>query len=390
VRRATPVLALLLVGGVVVGVAALSSAPYGSDALFYEAQVEELQGASREESLEEWFGGPEAREAARIEDEPEDRVRVLEPGWAEYSDQFYRRRWVVQAMGGAADLVVAERHRLLVVSWAGYLLIGPLLFLVLRRRFGVLASFAVSLVAILLPPVIEHSTWRGVDSWGLALLLASLLFLVLAIDRGLSWLPPFAIAMVVLSLTRDNTLVPLAAILWLAWVQRRDRAALHRNGALAAAGLAASLPALLLGGAPLREQLAWVLSDFEIPDESSWGFVVSNLPEAVARNAYYNLRYVTEHAFTPLVTPLLTLMLAALVGAIVWLVARAPREDPYFRMMRAGLVGGAILVVLAGSYQAFRIELVLLPGVAAGAAHWLETRLRAREATAAMPTTAAI
>ena len=91
-------------------------------------------------------------------------------------------------------------------SWIGYLLIGPLLFLLLRVRFSELASFVVAAACILLPPVIEHSTLRGVDSWGLALTIASLLFLALAVTRGLRWLPAFVVAIALLSITRDNTL----------------------------------------------------------------------------------------------------------------------------------------------------------------------------------------
>ena len=381
-RRVIPILVLLAVASGVVAISATGGTAYNSDALFYEAQVEELEGASHAESLDEWFHGAEAREAARREDRPEHVVRVLAPNWPEYADQFYRRRWVVQEIGAGADTVVPEHDRLLVASWLGYLLIGPLIFLLLRVRFSVEASFAVALACVLLPPVVEHSTLRGVDSWGLALTIASLLFLALAVTRGLRWLPAFVVAMALLSVTRDNTLVPLAAAFWLVWVARRDRPALSRYVPLAGAGLLAAVPALILGGAPLREQLAWVLNNFEIPADSSWGWVLPRMPEALAKNAYYDLRYVTEHAFTPLVTPLLVLMLAALGAAAWWLVFRTPREDPYFRMMRASLVGGLGLVALAASYQAFRIEIVMVPALAVGAAHWLDTRLAARREAA--------
>jgi hypothetical protein len=108
--------------------------------------------------------------------------------------------------------------------------------------------------------------------------------------------------------------------------------------------------------------------------------VISRLPEAVAKNVYYDARYAVEHAFTPLVIPLLAIMLAALLAAAAWLVLRTPRTDPFFVLMRAGLAGGVILVILAGGYSGFRIELVMLPCVAAGAAHWVESRLAARRA----------
>ena len=377
-RRFLPIVALLAVAAVVVAVSAIGGIPYNSDALFYEAQVEEIEGTSHSESLREWFNGPEAREVARREDRPEDVVRVLAPNWPQYADQFYRRRWVVEGIGAAADTVVPEHDRLLVASWLGYLLIGPLIFLLLRIRFSVQASFAVALACVLLPPVVENSTLRGVDSWGLALTVASLLFLALAVTRGLRWLPAFVVAIALLSVTRDNTLVPLAAAFWLVWVARGDPAARGRYIPLAGAGLVAAIPALILGGAPVREQLAWVLNNFEIPTDSSWGWVLPRMPEALAKNAYYDLRYVTEHAFTPLVVPLLALMLAALCAAAWWLVFRTPREDPYFRMMRASLGGGLALVVLAASYQAFRIEIVMVPALAVGAAHWFDARLAAR------------
>jgi Dolichyl-phosphate-mannose-protein mannosyltransferase len=379
-RRAAPILVLLAVAATVVAIAVVSSdRPHGSDALFYEAQVEELQGASQEEGLDEWFTGPEARVAARTEDDPEDVVRVLDPAWVEYSDQFYRRRWVVPLMAAGVDPVVGE-ERLRVVSLAGYLLIGPLLFLLLRRRFPVRTSLAVSLACILLPPVIEHGTGRGVDSWGVVLELAAFLFLVLAVDsRSLRWLPAWALAMAALSFTRDNTLVLLVAIGWLLWVQRREPEARRRNAALAGSGLAVSLPAPLLFGSPLRDQLAYVTDDFAIPQDTSWGYILSHYPEQVARVGYYNLRYVTEHAFTPLVTPLLVVMVIALIGSLLWLILRSPKEDSYFRMMRAGAFGGLALLAIAANYQSYRLELVWLPAVAVGAALVLEWALRRRE-----------
>ena len=263
------------------------------------------------------------------------------------------------------------------VSMAGYLSIGPLLFLLLRRRFAVGVSLAVSLACILLPPLIDHGTARGADSWGLVFELAAFLFLVLGVDsRSLRWLPPFAAAMLVLSFTRDNTPVLLFAIGWLVWAERRDREARARNVALFGAGLAASLPAPLLFGAPLRDQLAYVIDDFAVPKDTSWGYILSHYPEQAARTVYYDLRYVTEDAVSPLVTPLLVLMLVALLAALGWLLLRSPKEDSYFRMMRGSVLGGLALLAIAANYQSYRLELVLIPAVAAGAALMLEAFMR--------------
>jgi hypothetical protein len=103
-----------------------------------------------------------------------------------------------------------------------------------------------------LPPLIDHGTARGADSWGLVFELAAFLFLVLAVDS------------------------------------RRDREARARNVALFGAGLAASLPAPLLFGAPLRDQLAYVIDDFAIPKDTSWGYILSLYPGQAARTVYYD------------------------------------------------------------------------------------------------------
>lgn len=83
----------------------------------------------------------------------------------------------------------------------------------------------------------------------------------------------------------------------------------------------------------------------------------------------------TEHAFTPLVTPLLVLMVVGLAATLVWLELRSPKEDGYFRMMRASVFGGLALLALAANYQSYRLELVWLPAVAVGAALMLDSAL---------------
>jgi hypothetical protein len=368
--RLVPLLILLAIGGGVVGIRSLSDYARGSDELYYEAQTDELEGETAQAARRDWYTGPEARHAAINEDRPAHMVRVLDPAWVEYSAKFYRRRWVVPALAAAVD-PVAGRERLRVVSMAGYLLIGPLLFLLLRMRFDVRTSLAVSAACILLPPLVQAGTGRGVDSWGLALELAALLFLVLQLDRGWVWFLPFVLAMAVLAFTRDNTLVPLSASVWLLWRQRHDVQVRLRNVALVAGGLVAALPAPLLFGTPLRDQLAYAIDEFAIPKDTSWGYILPHYPEAAARTVYYDLRYVTEHAFTPLVTPLLVLMLVLLAAALVTLLRRSPGDDPYFTVARGGFVGGLILLIVSVNYQAYRLELVWLPCVAIGAALWL-------------------
>jgi hypothetical protein len=362
---------LVALGAVVVAITfATSDAHQGSDALFYEAQTEELQGATAQEGREEWFSGPEARAAAVDEDEPEDKVRVLDPEWVEYSAQFYRRRWVVPAMSAAVDPIVGE-ERLRVVSVAGYLLIGPLLFLLLRLRFSPGTSLAVAAACILLPPVIDFCTHRGVDSWGLALEAASMLFLALAVDRELTWIVPFALAMLVLSFTRDNTLAPLAGAALLLWRQRGDLRLRRRNLALTGTAFAASLPAPLIFGTPLRDQLAYAIDAFDVPTDTSWGYILTHYPNAAAHVVYYDLRYPVEHAFAWVATPFLVLMLVGLAGSLWVLLRHAPRDDPYFTLAQGAFAGGLVLLLIAVNYQSYRLELIWLPCVAVGAALWM-------------------
>jgi len=365
------VVLLIALAAVVVAIGfATSDAAQGSDALFYEAQTEELEGATAQEGRQEWFSGPEASAAAVDEDEPEDKVRVLDPDWVEYSAQFYRRRWVVPAMAAAVDPVAGD-ERLRVVSAAGYLLIGPLLFLLLRLRFSPRTSLLVAAACILLPPVIDFCTDRGVDSWGLALEAASMLFLALAVERDLVWVVPFGIAMAVLAFTRDNTLAPLAGIALLLWRQRADLGARRRNLALTATGLAASLPAPLIFGTPLRDQLAYAIDAFDVPTDTSWGYIVTHYPNAAAHVGYYDLRYVVEHAFSWVATPFLAVMLAGLAGSLWVLLRHAPREDPYFTLAQGAFLGGLALLIVAVNYQSYRLELIWLPCVAGGAALWI-------------------
>jgi len=105
-----------------------------------------------------------------------------------------------------------------------------------------------------------------------------LLALVLIADRGLRWLPLWIMTMLVLSITRDATAILGISAVALLISQRHDRSALRRNSWVVATGGLAALPALLLGGAPVRENLAYVLSGFEIPPDSSWSFVVHRYP----------------------------------------------------------------------------------------------------------------
>src|SRR6478672_2346866 len=215
-----------------------------SDGLFYEVQAKELQGTSHEQAMHEVFDSERAREAAAIEDEPSGAYRVLDPAWQSFSAQFYERRWLVPGLAIGVAEVTGESIGTAVknVSMLGYALVGAMLFLLLRRRFGVSASILAALACMLLPPLYRWSFGQFVDSWGLLLETLGLLALVLVADRGLRWLPLWIGAMLLLSVTRDATMILGIAAVWLAVGQWRDRERLRRNVWILLAGGAAAIP----------------------------------------------------------------------------------------------------------------------------------------------------
>jgi Dolichyl-phosphate-mannose-protein mannosyltransferase len=367
--RRTAIVALLV--GAVVAVAAapgfVKLDEPNSDGLFYEVEKLRVQGHDEAEATRVVFEGPLARQTAAIEDEP-DEPRVLDPAWVEYSKRFYERRWLVPVLAAAVEPVVGDApgRALRVASLIGYVLIAPVLFLLLRRRFSERLSAALALICTLAPPVYKWSLGMRVDSWGLMLESLGLLAAVLVKDRGLRWLPLWVVAVAALSITRDATVILVLAVLWLLWVERRDLGARRTNLILLGTGIAAALPVFFLGGTPVRENLAYVISGFKIPEDDSWSFVASGYLDQLWRTISTDLTYPVDFAIP--VAVVLYAGLAVTVAALVALVARPSRGDHYFSLFKAALPGSALLLLLANNPQAYRLELVLVPTVAVGLA----------------------
>jgi Dolichyl-phosphate-mannose-protein mannosyltransferase len=336
-----------------------------SDALFYEVHRLRVQGHSDAEATRMVFDAPIAREVASIEDDPAE-PRVLDPAWVEYSKRFYERRWLVPALAASAKPIAGDEpgRALRLVSLVGYLFAAPVLFLLLQRRFPPLVSAAVAVACTLAPPVYKWSLGMRVDSWGLMLEALALLAAVMVKDAGRRWLALWVAAIAALSVTRDAAVVPLAAVAWLLFVERASRSATRTNLWLLATGVPAALPAFLLAGAPVRENLAYVVSGYEIPRDDSWGFVARNYLDQL----WYTIRTELEYPldFPAPVALLLYLGIALAVVALAVLALRSARGDPYFSLMKAAIPGGVALLLLANNPQAYRHELVLVPMVAAG------------------------
>jgi hypothetical protein len=367
--RRTPILAVL-VGAVVALVAVPGFVKLdepNSDGLFYEVQRLQVEGHSEAEATRIVFDGAIARQTAAIEDEPS-HPRVLDPAWVEYSKRFYQRRWLVPVLAAGLAPVVGEHpgRALRVASLIGYLLVAPVLFLLLRRRFSPWLSAGLAVACTLAPPVYKWSLGMRVDSWGLQLEALGLLAAVLVKDLGRRWLALWVLAIAALSITRDATAILLPAVLWLVFVERRDREATRTNLALLGTGLAAALPAFVLGGTPVRDNLAYVIAGYNIPDSSSWSYVASGYFDQLWRTISTDLTYPVD--FSAPVAVVLYAGLALAVGALVALVIRPSRGDPYFSLTKAAIPGCIVLLLLANNPQAYRLELVFVPIAAVGLA----------------------
>jgi hypothetical protein len=379
----TPILAVLV--GLVVAVVAVPGFirldKPNSDGLFYEVQRLQVEGHSEADATRIVFQGPMGRQTADIEDRPSHVRRVLDPAWVEYSKRFYARRWLVPAVAAAVAPVVGE-HPGRALRWAsllGYLLLAPVLFLLLRRRFDPWPSALLAIACTLAPPVYKWSLGMRVDSWGLMLETLGFLAAVLVKDRGLRWLALWVAAIAALSITRDATAILVPAALWLLIVQWRRPAERRVNLALVGTGIAAALPAFILGGTPLRDQLAYVITGYKIPADDSWSFVASGYFDQLWRTIKTDLSYPTDF---PL--PVELVLYAGLVVAAAAIVAVAlhrSRRDPYFSLAKAAIPGCFLLLLLADNAQAYRLELVFVPIAAIGLAlmhRWASGRLSER------------
>ncbi len=116
----------------------------------------------------------------------------------------------------------------------------------------------------------------------------------------------------------------------------------------------------------MRDNLAYVIAGYNIPDDSSWSYVASGYLDQLWRTISTDLTYPVD--FNPLVGAVLYLGLALAAAALVALVLRPSRGDPYFSLMKAAIPGSIVLLLLANNPQAYRLELVLVPMAAVGLA----------------------
>jgi hypothetical protein len=250
---------------------------------------------------------------------------------------------------------------LLTASMVGYLLLALALYALLRRRFSSTTSAVATIACILLPPLRLYSFVPMTDSWGVLLETCALLAAVLTFDRGTRWLTFWVASIAALSVTRDDTIVPLVAVACLL-IQQRER----RSALLTVTGVAAALPApLIFGNVSVRGNLAFVFSNYYPPNDDSWGFVLSNYFPHIRHLIRADLTYGT-HVGWP--APLWYGGLALVAVGVVLLIKSVRAADPFFPLLCYSLVGAALFVALFADYSGLREELVFIPPIAVGLA----------------------
>jgi hypothetical protein len=361
--RYGPVALLLLLGVIAMGHQWTGPVLWERDGLFYQSKVLELRGESSGAALHKVFYGPlgarsRQLEAAQPATEPK---RLENPNWVSYSSQFYKRRLLLPVIAAAIYPLVGDRS-LQLLSLLAFVLLGPLLYTLLRARFRPRTSLIVAAFCIMLPPVRSWSIFPITDSCGLALELLALIIALKALERGPGgmsrWLPAWIAVILALSVARDTAFIPLIAVGVVALIWRT-----RTSIVLTLSGIAAALPALLIWPVSTRDQFAYVFSQHEIPHNTSWGWVISHYGSNVEAMISEYAKFSVHHPFTVL----------AIVGGVALALIYGSRRDIAFQLVAAGSgLGYLALLVVGPAFSNFRYELVLIPLVALGFALGVE------------------
>lgn len=368
-RNVLAVAALVLLAALSMGRHWTGPISWETDALFYQAKSQEIAGQDATAARQEVFAGPLSGYERNIERlHPEEPRRVSDPAWVEYSAPFYARRLLLPAVAAAFDPVLGL-HALQDLSLLGFILVPALLFLLLRRRLSLKVSLSVSAVVILWPPLRDWSVFPLSDSFGLALLIASLLCAALTIERDRRWLWPWLACVLALGFTRDMAFMPVVGAFCLLAV-RRDRT----SAALLGTGVLAALPPLFVQGLSQSESLAYIYANHAIPTDTSWSAAISGYP---GNFGHMLDRYATYAAAHP---ALVVLLLGGVASAFLL----APRRDPLTILLWSTLLGYLLALLVGPAFSGFRYELLLVPLMMFGYGHLAArgvARLRESRAT---------
>jgi hypothetical protein len=320
------------------------------DGYFYRALVLRVRGAEEPEALRRVFQGP----LTAVDRAEETGLRPFErklgnPEWVRESAQFYERRWVVPILAAPLEGRLGDRG-LRAVSLAGYVVLAPLLYLLLRLWLPLRIALPAAAVLLLVEPLRTWSSSPLTDSWGLVLATAALAFGCLALTRGPPWLVPWTVTILVLGFTRDLTLVLAGAAALAALVERTPATV-----AFAATGVVAALPAPLLFGAPLKAAIAYPLNGYYPVDDPSWSYIADRYVGGVKHLVKADLGYLAEHPFSA------GLLVA---GTIALVLLRPPGAARTF--VWAAVPAALAYLFVTPNDTDFRLELAFLPLAALG------------------------
>lgn len=344
--------AAVLVALATVVAAVLWSQPtdWKPDGYFYRAQVLRIRGASEKAALRQVFTGRLTAADRRSEAHllPYQR-KLSNPEWVRDSVIFYERRRLVPLLAAPLEPWLGPRG-LRAVSLAGYVVLAPLLYLLLRLWFPLRIALVATAAALLLGPLRAWSSSPLTDSWGLALATAALASGCLVLAGRTRWLLAWFATILVLGFTRDLTLV-VAGAAALAFLIERSRI----TAVLAGSAIVAALPAPLLYGAPLRTAIAYPLNGYYPVDEPSWSFIADHYAGGAKALVKSDLIFLGHH-------PLVALLLVGGTLAIAFLRPGGPARTLVWSAVPAALA----YLFLAPNYTELRLELALLPLSALG------------------------
>jgi Dolichyl-phosphate-mannose-protein mannosyltransferase len=332
------------------------------DSLFYQAKVIELRtGASSAQALHQVFSSHLTAYMRSLEAlQPASQPKLLnEPGWAVFSAQFYARRLLVPAMAALVYPIFGLRS-LHIVALVGYVVLGPMLYLLLRRRFGQLPSLIAAGACLLLPTVHSWAAFPLTDVWSLVFEVAALFAAIRVLDGQRWWLLGWVLAVLASSFTHDAGFIPVIAT-GVVFLLRRER----RSFTLVASGFAACLPALAIASVKENVQLATALSQHAIPQHTGWSWVLSHYFPNLGTVLHQYLSYAGSNPMT---------VLPFVVGLLL-LFGLGRGRDVALLLVRAVVVGYLVMLALGPSFSDFRYELVLVPLLAFGFALAIEWAL---------------
>jgi len=340
---------------------------WSPDALFYQARVEQIRGKSEEQALDKVWNGPLSA-GFRADDSQRARQdqALADPRWIPESYKLYARRWTVPVLA-AAVFPIFGIDSLEAVNILGVLVFAVALFLLLRLRFDPLASF-VGVAAVLAWPDLRWAFLPLSDAWGLAMLTITFLIAIRALDRwSARWLVGWIVAILILSVTRELTPIPVLGAAAVALLYRWREPAI-----LAVTGVLATLPAqFLFQGQSLNWGFAYAFSGNRIPSDTSWGFVFDHYWSALETGTRQSVDYLfaANPVYLESAWPLWPFTIPLFIGLIVMLAASsATPGDPYLPFMRGAFLGEVLILLIAPTFQDLRYQYPLLPMSAVGIA----------------------